>query len=541
MGVKILGVLHGALGPNQDMILVKLEGSKADFDGVVAGMSGSPVYIDGKLVGALSYRIGQFSKEPIGGVTPIQEMLQVAKLKSPTQQILLASHPAPHDQTIPNPTFTSNITAASAYGSIQPIATPLVFSGFTPSALHFWKQHAASLGLTDVSALGGSDSSAVQPGPLRPGDAVSALLVSGDLEISATCTVTYVDPHQMLACGHPITQFGPVSMPMTKAEVLATLASPMNSFKIINTTQTIGAITQDRQFAIKGVFGRKADTIPVVVHLDGASVAPRTLHLNVVDQPSVTPLAVMVAVYQGLMQQNGYSAESSYRVTGTVRLAGYPSVKLDDLVAPTDSAPANLLAALVVGQRFMSLYSNAARRTAIQGVDLHVQQIPRRLTAQIIAAHADRTTLQAGQKVTLQASVLPWHGEIYNLNIPITLPLNLPPGPVRLLISDGATLDQLNHSSALGARPLSVAATIAQLNSDHPSDRLYVTLLAPEPQATLDGRTLSALPISMANVLEPLRKDHALTLHGESTTPITSIPVNAMLSGHQLITLHIIN
>ncbi|MGC8548699.1 MAG: SpoIVB peptidase S55 [Acidobacteriaceae bacterium] len=541
MGVKVLGVLHGALGPDQDMILVQLEGSRADFTGVVAGMSGSPVYIDGKLVGALAYRIGQFSKEPIGGVTPIQEMLQVRDLKSPTQQMLLASHPAPRDQSIPDPTSSSNITATSAYGSIQPIATPLVFSGFTPSALHFWKQHAAGLGLTDVSALGGSDSSARQSGPLRPGDAVSALLVSGDLEISATCTVTYVDPHQMLACGHPITQFGPVSMPMTKAEVLATLASPMNSFKIINTTQTIGAITQDRQFAIKGVFGQKADTIPVVVHLDGASVAPRTLHLHVVDQPSVTPLAVMVAVYQGLMEQNGYSAESSYRVTGTVRLAGYPSVKLNDLVAPTDSAPANLLAALVVGQRFMSLYSNAARRTAIQGVDLHVQQIPQRLTAQIIAAHADKTTIQAGDKVTVQASVLPWHGEIHNFRIPITLPLNLPPGPVRLLISDGATLDELNHSSALGAHQLSVAATIAQLNSDHPSDRLYVTLLAPEPQATLDGRTLSALPISMANVLEPLRKDHALTLHGESTTPITSIPVNAMLSGHQLITLHIVN
>jgi hypothetical protein len=541
MGVKVLGVLHGALGPNQDMILVRLEGSKADYTGVVAGMSGSPVYIDGKLVGALAYRIGQFSKQPIGGVTPIQEMLQVRDLKSPTPEMLLASHPAPQNQAIPNPSSASNLTETSAYGSIQPIATPLVFSGFTPSAMNFWKQHAAGTGLTDVSALGGSDSSAKQPGPLRPGDAVSALLVSGDLEISATCTVTYVDPHQMLACGHPITQFGPVSMPMTKAQVLATLASPMNSFKIINTTQTIGAITQDRQFAIKGVFGREAHTIPVVVHLDGASVAPRTLHLNVVDQPSVTPLAVMVAVYQGLMQQNSYSAESSYRVTGTVRLAGYPSVKLNDLVAPTDSAPANLLAALVVGQRFISLYSNAARRTAIQAVDLHVQQIPQRLTAQIIAAHVDKTTIQAGEKVTLQASVLPWHGAIQNLSIPITLPLNLPPGPVRLLVSDGSTLDQLNHPTSIGARPLSVAATIAQLNSDHPSNRLYVTLLSPQPQATLDGQTLSALPISMANVLAPLRTDHALTLHGESTIPITSIPINAMLSGHQVITLHIVN
>ncbi len=541
MGVKILGLLHDALGPDQDMILVRLEGTKANYDGVVAGMSGSPVYIDGKLVGALAYRIGQFSKEPIGGVTPIQEMLQVRDLKSPAPQMLLAGQSSSAaEASSSSPASSSNITATSAYGSIQPIATPLIFSGFSPSALHFWKQHAAGMGLTDISALGGSDSNAKQPGPLLPGDAVSALLVSGDLEISATCTVTYVDPQHMLACGHPITQFGPVSMPMTKAEVLATLPSPMNSFKIINTTQTIGAITQDRQSAIMGIFGKQADTIPVMVHIDGISgEAPRTLHLHVIDQPSVTPLAVMVAIYQGLMQQNTYSAQSSYRVTGTVRLAGYPTVKLDDLVAPTDGAPANLLAALVVGQRFSRLYANAARRTPIEGVDINVQQIPQRLTAQIIAAHADKTTLRAGQRVTIEASVLPWHGEIHNLRIPITLPLNLPLGAVRLLVSDGATLDRLSQPQAIGARPLSVAATIAQLNSDHPSDRLYVTLLAPEPQATLDGRTLSALPISMANILQPLRQDHALSLHGESAMSLISIPINAMLTGHQVITLHI--
>lgn len=541
MGVEVLGLLHGALGPGQNMILVRLEGSQADYDGVVAGMSGSPVYIDGKLVGALAYRIGQFSKQPIGGVTPIQEMMQVRDLKPSTPQMLLANRPSSSQENRATPSAT-NITPTSDYGSIQPIATPLVFSGFSPSALHFWKQYAGSTGLTDVSALGGSDSDAIQPGPLLPGDAVSALLVSGDLEISATCTVTYVDPHHMLACGHPITQFGPVSMPMTKAEVLATLPSPMNSFKIINTTQTIGAITQDRQSAILGVFGKQADTIPVAVHIDGISgETPRTLHLHVIDQPSVTPLAIMVAVYQGLMQQNNYSAENSYRVTGTVQLAGFPSVRLDDLVAPTDGAPANLLAALVIGQRFERLYSNASRRTAIKDINIDVQQIPQRLTAQIISAHADRTTLQAGQSITIETSILPWHGEIHNLRIPITLPLNLPPGTVRLLVSDGATLDRLSQLPAAGSQSLSIAATIAQLNSNHPSDRLYVTLLAPEPQATLDGRTLSALPISMANVLAPLRQDHALSLHGESATTITSIPVNAMLSGHQVIELHIRN
>ena len=287
MGVEILGLLHNALGPDQDMILVRLEGSEADYTGVVAGMSGSPVYVDGKLVGALAFRIGQFSKEPIGGVTPIQEMLQVRDLKPSKPQMLLADHSAPTDQT---PSTGSNLTETSAYGSIQPIATPLVFSGFSPSALRFWKQHATAPGLTDISALGGSSSNTKQPGPLRPGDAVSALLVSGDLEISATCTVTYVDPHHMLACGHPISQFGPVSMPMTKAEVLATLPSPMNSSKIINPTQTIGPITQDRRSAIMGVFASLRTTLPPDVTTEPGP-APVTF---ISEWPAMAPWLAMV-------------------------------------------------------------------------------------------------------------------------------------------------------------------------------------------------------------------------------------------------------
>ncbi len=538
MGVEILGLLHDALGPHQDMILVRLEGKQPDYTGVVEGMSGSPVYVDGKLVGALSYRIGQFSKEPIGGVTPIQEMLQVRDLKTstPANDTLLARATTPDDPANLTPT-------AAGGGMLQPIETPLNFSGFSPAALEFWKQHAYGLGMTDVSALGGgSDRQASDPGPLRPGDAVSAVLVSGDLQISATCTVTYVDARHMLACGHPISQYGSVSIPMTKAEVVATLPSPMNSFKIINTTQTIGAITQDRASAILGVFGQQARTIPVTLHIDGPGTStPQTLHLQVIDQPQVTPLAVMVSIYQGLMQQNSYTSQASYRVTGTVQLANYPSVRLDNLIAPTGGIAANLLTALTVGARFTQIYDNAGRRTPIQSVDLNVEQIPERLTAQLIAAHADKSIVHAGDTITLEASLLPWHGEIRNLRIPVTLPASLPPGPVRLFLSDGPALDQLLQPAAAGNQPLSVAATIAQLNSDHPSDRLYVTLLAPQTQAALDGRTLPALPISMANVLDPLRQDHALSLHSESAIPITSLPVHAMLSGKQVITLQVVD
>jgi hypothetical protein len=541
MGVEILGVLHNAIGPRQDMILARLEGPKPDYTGVVAGMSGSPVYIDGELVGALSYRIGMFSKEPIAGITPIQQMLNVEKQPAGPVEEVASAAPV---SLLP----ASDSTAVAALGSatplMQPIETPLIFSGFSPQALQLWKQHAPA-GLMPMEGIGGSESQDVQPGPLRPGDAVSAVLVRGDLEMAATCTVTYVDPHRMLACGHPITQFGPVSMPMTKAEVLATLPSPYDSFKIINTTQTIGSITEDRQSAIMGVFGKMARMIPVTLRVTSDGVAPgqqaqqETLHFQVIDQPQITPTAVMVAVYQGLMQENAYSALTSYRLQGSVRLDGYPSVKLDSLVAPTDVLPANLLTALELGMRFARLYNNAARRTPIESVDLEVAAIPRRLTAEIENAQVSRVEVHGGDTITVDATLLPWHGEPRNVRLPVKLPANLPPGPVRLLVSDGATLDRLMQPFVPGAQPLDMSATIAQLNSAHPSDQLYVTLLAPEPQAAVDGQTLSAIPLSLANVLAPMRQNRSLQLNGESALPVAALPMNAVVSGMQVVTLQV--
>jgi len=556
MGVEILGVLHNAIGPRLDMILARLEGPKPDYTGVVAGMSGSPVYIDGRLVGALAYRIGQFSKEPIAGITPISAMLGVTEQSGPPDTEIASLERTMADGAASSgaarqPTATLGVMGQTggfgtglANGLIQPMDTPLVFSGFNGAALQLWKEHAPA-GLMPVEGIGGSESDERQPGPLVPGSAVSAVLVRGDLDIAATCTVTYVDPKRMLACGHPITQFGPVSMPMTKADVVATLASPLDSFKIINTTETIGSITEDRQSAIMGVFGKPARMIPVTLRVtDGAAAThaaadPEVLHFEVIDQPLITPMAVMVAVYQGLMEENAYSAETTYRVQGAVKLGGYPTVKLNSLVAPTDALPANLQAALELGERFMRLYDNAARRTPIESVDLEVAAIPRRLTAEIESAHTNRIEVHPGDTVTVEATVLPWHGEPRNVRVPVKLPPNLPEGPVRLLVSDGGTLDRLLHPAQFNAQPLDVAATIAQLNSVHPSDQLYVTLLAPEPQAAVDGRTLTAIPLSLANALEPMKENKGMALNGESAVPVAALPMGAVMSGQQVVTLQV--
>jgi len=534
MDVEILGLLHNALGPHQDMILARLHGTKPEYSGVVAGMSGSPVYIDGKLLGALAYRIGEFSKEPIAGITPIGQMLEVRDAAQDSE--LRAANVQP-------PTISGEDASAA---EIRPIDTPLVFSGFSPEAVAFWKEHAPGLGLTPVAAIGGGSSDLgemehVTPGTVLPGSAVSAVLVRGDLEISATCTVTYVDPKQLLACGHPITQFGPVSMPMAKAEVVATVPSPLNAFKIINTTQTIGSFTEDRETAIQGVFGKPARVIPLTMHLqqDGASEKPRTLHLEVIDQAQITPAAVMVSLFQSLAQTNGYAVETTYRVKGRVKLAGYPEVKFENLIAPSDFAPANLVAALALGEHFNRLYANAARRTPIESVEVDVDAMPGRRTVQIEGAQAGGTVVHAGDTVTIEATLRPWRGELKNVRIPVTLPATLPDGPLRLLVSDGGTLDRLMQPPQLVGGNLDVSGTIAQLNSQHANDRLYVTLLSPDPQAAIDGRTLTALPISMANVLEPVRDNRGMTLNGESAVPLGSVALDAVLSGQQVVTLRV--
>jgi SpoIVB peptidase S55 len=543
MDVEILGVLKNVLGPGQDMILARLKGSKPEYTGVVAGMSGSPVYIDGKLLGALSYRIGQFSKEPIAGITPIAEMLAVNGTTEPATWMHTTSQL--NSGQLNSGETHSSATATADATDIHPIETPLILSGFSPDAVKFFQDHVSIMGAMPVAGLGGSSTESSLDGthpdvgpPLLPGSAVSALLVRGDLEIAATCTVTYVDPHQVLACGHPITRYGNVSIPMTKADVVATLASPLNSFKIVNTTQTIGAFTEDRSSAIRGVPGESARMIPVAIHTHGG-LRDRTLHVEVIDNPDITPGALMVSLYESLLETNSYSEELTYSLRGTVSIEGYPPLHVDSLIAPTDQLPSAMRAALTVGQRFQAVYGNSARVRNIQRIDLDVDSLPGRRSIQLERAQATQPAAHAGDTVMVEATLRPFRGDTRNLRIPIPLPLTLNPGPLRILLSDGATLDRLTSTTSATEGPIELSSIIHQMNSAHEDDKLYVTLLLPNAQAVVDGRTLVSIPISMANVLEPLRTNRGISLNGESVVPVTSIPVDAMLSGMQVVSVEI--
>ncbi|MFY9855633.1 MAG: SpoIVB peptidase S55 [Terracidiphilus sp.] len=546
MQVEILGILRGARGPGHDMILAQLHGVKPEYTGVVAGMSGSPVYIGNRLVGALSYRIGQFTKDPIAGITPIAQMLEVRDLPIENQrsgvrdQVSRTEGPG-----------TSELPAEVE--NMQAMETPLVMGGFSPEAIRLWQQKMAGTGLEMVAAGGMGSASNVETLPsakaiasIVPGSAVSAQLVRGDLEIAATCTVTYVDAKQLLACGHSILQAGPVSLPMTTADVVATVASPLNAFKIVNTGETIGAFSEDRDAAIRGIFGAQARMIPVHlrIHDVGSGVtsttAERKINVEILDLPALTPQAVAVVLFQSLLQTNNSTAETSYHVTGSIELDGYAPSPLD-LWAPAGDATATpMLAALLTGERFQRLYSNGTRTHAVNAVNLDVQAIPRRVevvleTARLVSGNM----VHAGDTVVVEATLRPWHEAARNVRIAVKLPARLSAGNLRLLVSDAGTLDRALDQPRQQSHPADLDAALAQARGQHAADRIYVSLLIPETQAGMEGKTLSSLPLSVANTLEPMRSAQDASLNGESAELEADAQAGGVLSGFQLLTIRV--
>jgi len=567
MQVEILGLLKDALGPGQDMILARLHGDKPEYTGVVAGMSGSPVYIDGRLVGALSYRIGQFSKEPIAGITPIESMLQVrdgnaaaggSNIAAETQRQNTGVPSASSGQALPlraaqgqDDNLFSGSGASSPSGNsfskhdqpeMRAMETPLVFGGFSAEAVERFGDRFRALGLTPVAGLGGADPTAVQPEPLVPGSAVSAVLVRGDLSMAGTCTVTYVDPKRLLACGHPITQYGPVDMPMTKAEVLASLASPLNAFKIINTTETVGAFTEDRASAIMGQFGLKARMIPVEVEVvpppgvDKAQAAPKTLHFEVLDNRQLTPSTMLVSVYQSLQTNNTAAEEMSYRLTGEIDVKGLSPVRMQGMMAQNELFPGTINAALLVNDRFSRVYGNALEQPVVTGVKLKAEAIPARMTAVLESARLSRIDAHAGDEIEVEATLHPYQAEARMIRVKVKLPAELTPGLMRVVVSDGATVDRLTTRTGT-QQQVGLADMVAAMNRMHANNRVYVTLLDHATQAVLEGEALPGVPLSMANVLEPLKDAQKMQLTGESVVEAGSAEAGYAVSGSQVLNL----
>ena len=538
MDVEVLGVLKNTNGPKGDVILVRLHGTKPEYTGVVAGMSGSPVYFDGKLAGALAFRIGEFSKEPIAGVTPIGEMLEIKALdKSPAEALSPAKLELQANTKTSTPGVDGGIQEFANY--LKPIETPLVFSGFSEDAVRMFASQFAAAGIVPVMGVG-SVSDEKQPEPMEPGSAVSAVLVRGDMDIAATCTVTYMDAEHLLACGHPLMQFGSIDLPMTKAEVVATLASPLNAFKIVNATEPIGAFVQDRHTGIMGEFGKTPDMIPVTLTIHGGP-STKEFHYSVLNNPKLSPVAMMATVFNALHGINEYGEEITYRMNGEINLNGYPEVRVQNMFAAADGGqPAAVLAAVSVGDRFTRIYDNPYNVPDVRGVKLDFEISRERRWARLESARTDVTEARPGDDITIEAVLRPYRGDSIVKQIPIHIPTSASHGPLRILVSDGETLDRTRHPAPTLGRKLDLASTVAWLNKQHVSNRVYVSLLEADPEAMVADKVMPTLPFSIMNVMEGMRGTQDMIVLGESSVSEASTgPLDYVVSGAQVLTINL--
>ncbi|MGA7223034.1 MAG: hypothetical protein WBX16_09260 [Candidatus Acidiferrales bacterium] len=537
----VLGILHNALGPKQDVILVQLLGDKVEHTGVVAGMSGSPVYFDGKLAGALSLKLGVFTKEAIGGVTPIENMLDVEKSSdvsphtpaaAPTNSARNAYPPA-----VPLPENIARETSVGSGQFLVPIETPLVSTGLYPETIARFSKELAPWGMSIMA--GGTTAPSPADSQLKPGDMVGVELIRGDLSLTPGCTVTTVEKGQILACGHPIFSFGNVSMPLARAYVVTTLASAMASTKIISTGGTIGTLTQDRVTAIAGHLGAGPSMIP----LDVTLVTPTTqkqFHFEMIESPQITPVLVALATYNGIVGNAAYGEGSTLQLDGQIDIQGHTPVELKDLYAPTDMpVPGGFFVASSVQSVFTQIYLNPYEVPHINGIHLRITALAERRWATIDNAWIEKNEVSPGETVAVKVQLRPYRGAPFVQEIPITIPAQAARGNLQLVISDAETanrtVDTLEATSQ-GQLP-GLEELIKLINRQHQNDRLYATLLQPTPTLMVEDKIMPNAPASAINVLDQRQSPGGARLVYQSMTGEWSVDMHQVVTGERTLTI----
>ena len=528
--LEVIGTLHNAVGPQLDVILVRLLGDKVQQTGVVAGMSGSPVYFDGKLAGALALKLGQFTREAIGGVTPISDMFEIEKAPAATARPAMSAH-------IDVPAEFAARASVGAGQYLVPIETPLVTAGLYPETLARFGKDFTAWGMTAMA--GGTTPPSSDDAKLQPGDMVGIDLVEGDLSISSGCTVTSVIGDRILACGHPIFGFGSVAMPLSRAHVIMTLASAQASTKIISTGGTIGTLTQDRQTAVMGQLGPGPTMIPLEVTLD-TPAEQKKYHFKVIESPQLTPTLVATAAFNGIVGSPAYGEGSTLQMDGTIAVKGHTPVQLEDLFAPTDqTTPAAFYVATEVMSDFARIYSNPYEPPQIDHIELHVKALTEKRWATIDNAWIDHSEVQPGESLSVKVLLRPYRGAPFIQEIPVTIPAQVTRGSLQLVVSGADFLNRNVQSLAATSQgQLPGLEELIQLtNRERHNDRVYATLLQSTPTMLVEDKELPNVPISAINVLDQRQNSGNARLLLQSTAGEWSVEMHQVIAGQRMLTI----
>ncbi len=554
--VEILGVMRNVIGPKRNLILARLEGGPLAKTGVIAGMSGSPVYIDGKLLGAVSYSLGQFSTEPIAGITPIAEMIDatimsgtaraarpVAMSLNPTARELIDIWSRDLNRVrgfVDEPSQALVMSGVASdlgrFGAmLRPIAVPMIATGFDASVLEPMSSAFSAAGLVPMSnsQSPGAGASAPSSSPLQPGDAVGVALLTGDFELGATGTVTHVDGDRVYAFGHPLYNLGPTQFPMTRATVQVVLPSLMASSKLASFGEIVGTVQQDRATAIAGRLGPAPSLIPVTVTLNSDRAPSRTFTFGVVRDFTFTPLLTYLSVANVLTSYERGAGPASFSIRGSASIRSEGDLSFEDIFS--GDQPAGGAAAYVAGP-LTALMKNSDENVQVENISLTIDASEQQKSARIERVWLDTTRPRSGQNATVNVAMRSSRGQEIVRQVPIQLPANLT-GPLQLTVADAARTTADDRRDSRGADLQRASQLVRTFNRSRKNNRLYVRLTSSDSGAVVNGEPMAGLPPSVLAVLEADRNSGTVGSLRSMTRGEWELALDFAVTGSRQLTL----
>src|SRR6185369_14201356 len=557
-GVEVLGVLPGFPGPRQSAIIAKLSGPLVDRTGVFAGMSGSPVYIDGKIVGAIAFSF-PFAKEPIAGITPIKQMIDLfnkgsendnTKPKEPRPVSFAQLAATDWKPELPKPAIAgASLVAPVSSGSpllpllgqqMVPIATPLVFSGITQESLSMFAPQLMANGLLPVSGVGGAAAitplAEVNANTFPPGSSITVQLVRGDYSLAAAGTVTMRDGDRIYAFGHPFLSLGASDMPMSESSVVTVIPNANNSFKLAVPGRMVGSISQDRASGIFGLLGHTPKMIPVKVNLHTSRDRKETYSYEIASDSFLTPLLLNITVFNTITSSERALGDSTISVEGEIRVKGQEPIKIDRRFSANNSA---LMAAGSVATPVSTLLTSGFDDVQLDGITLDISSSETKYAGTLERITLDRTEVQRGEKVEVQAYVRTESGKQFVQRIPLQIPDDAGLGQLLVFVGDGGALQE--GSAAKAFVPTDLSQLVRAINTTKKSDRLYVKLFRITAGAVIGTSELPNLPPSVVATLNSDR-----TSGGYTPTVLSPVfemelpPAEFVISGQQLIAIDVV-
>ena len=544
--VEVIGVLRN-FQPKMNMIVARVKHPVVDNAGVIQGMSGSPIFIDGKLVGALAYSYGEFLKEPLAGITPIGEMLTIPR-DAPKKASFSTPMPVQKYMTLADLSdfwqerYPSAASRYSGDQMVKPLGVPLVFNSVTSFAFEQAKKFFTPLGFQPVMG-GGQIDDKLTPFPLtlKGGDGVGVQMVTGDLDITSIGTVTHVDGDKVFAFGHPMYNIGPTEYAMTRIDVLAVVPSLQVSFKLAVPGSVVGSIVQDRSTGVFGVLGKRPRMIPLNISLYNNSGEVTEYGVQVAEDKILTPSFVNIAIANILTSHQREYGDLTLEFIGDVYLENGQSIRLEDLFSGNYNTSVTNLSSLVASVVFF-LSNNEFRDLSIHKIDLKIRASEQANSAFLDKVLCDRYDAKPGEPIRIKVFFRTFRGEGRMEEIPLTTP-NLPSGSeFYLAVADAASMSAIEMSQyrVSGFIPRSFYQLVRILGNLRKNNRIYFKIFASKSGLFLKGEEMPNLPPSMKSMFtSPRAASSSPTELTRSTLGEYQMPVPHVFQGAVIIPIKI--